>query len=136
MNLTSKGGEGPARLVSDIHVVEVGIEHDRRCISLTPDEPDHITCFIFTNLIEPELLHFAVDHTGNLLLPAGKASGLNQALEELDTGFQIECFHGGQLPTLPGASSRLPERSWLQRSQESGVSQEWGKGPQGRDRRA
>jgi hypothetical protein len=86
---------GPSAGVAHIHVVEMGVEHDRGGLASTPNEAEEVSRFIGMDLVVSQLLHLAANHLGELAFSARQALGLDQALCELNTSADI---HQGSPP--------------------------------------
>jgi hypothetical protein len=90
MYLCAKGRIGPSIGVTHCNVVEVGVEHDSRCVSAPTDEPDKITRFVDPNLVVTQLLHCVTNHFREWTLVSGKTFRPNQALYEIHTLIDID----------------------------------------------
>src|SRR5690606_5174357 len=103
-NDTLKRRVRPQSLITDIYVVKVGVEHDRRGDSLAVDSAYHIADLVAIALIKPETRQLDLDKVCYIFFFARQTGSLDQLLQEFYTGFKI--VHGN-LVERKGASDLL-----------------------------
>ena len=89
---------GPDRRISHVHVIEMGVEHQRRSLAATRYLAQDIAHLVDLDFGVAELAHLRGHELGDRGLFSGQAGGSDQALEKVQGG--VEIVHGASLARL------------------------------------
>jgi len=92
VHFAPEGRMGPRIVLTDVDMIEVGVEHQRLGLAPARHVSDRVAGIVDPHVGIAELFHLVAHESSNLALVTRQALRLNQTLKEIDTG--LEVTHG------------------------------------------